>query len=86
MLQLLITYWLDLDPYLIPAVHHHPPYKSTLDHLLQLDSPVGLGLMLDEVKVLLSHCKCGRVMTKYSFLSHGCLRSTLEVIDLTLDD
>jgi hypothetical protein len=84
MLPLLITYSQDLDPYLIPAVHRRPPFKSTLDRLLELDSPAGIGITLGELSALLSRCECGRVMTKCSFLSHGC--STLEVIDLTLDD
>jgi len=84
MLPLLITYSQDLNLYLIPAVHCCPPFKSTLDHLLELDSLAGIGITLCELSALLSHCKCGRVMTKCSFLSHGC--STLEVIDLTLDD
>jgi hypothetical protein len=84
LLPLLISHLQDLDPYLIPPVHRRPPFKSTLDRLLELNSPAGVGLTLGKVVALLSHCECGRVMTKRSFRSHGC--STLEVIDLTLDD
>jgi len=74
----------DLDPYLLPTVHRRAPLKSTLDRLIALDSPAGVGLTLGDVIALLSRCECGRIMTKRSFASHAC--STLEVIDLTLDD
>lgn len=74
----------DLDPYLLPTVHRYAPLKSTLDCLIALDSPAGVGLTLGDVIALLSCCECGRIMTKCSFASHAC--STLEVIDLTLDN
>jgi hypothetical protein len=79
--MLLIIYQ-DLNPYLIPRVYQHPSFKSTLDRLIELDSPA--GLTLSEVAGLLSRRACGRIMTKCSFFHHAC--STVEVIDLTSDD
>ena len=77
---------------------HHMCPRSTLELLLELDSPSAVGLSPNQFKRLFSRCDdCSRIMTKRSFVDHVCLvqdiiphplieERRVDIVDLTEDD
>ncbi|KAF8835118.1 hypothetical protein BDN67DRAFT_984835 [Paxillus ammoniavirescens] len=69
------------------APKRQPGKINEFSMLMQLDAFNQPGLMVRQVKALLTKCQCGLIMTRRVYKEHDCvLEFDGEVIDLTGDD
>ncbi|KAL4068922.1 hypothetical protein V8B97DRAFT_2024582 [Scleroderma yunnanense] len=77
------------DPFVVTPTPKctQPVQLSPFTLLMKLDSFFKPGLMMKQLKALLTWCECGLIMTKWVYEVHECmLDSNCEVIDLTLEE
>ncbi|KAF9230625.1 hypothetical protein BU15DRAFT_83399 [Melanogaster broomeanus] len=78
----------DFDPFIFPPAPKRQPGKiSEFSMLMKLDAFNQPGLTVRQMKLLLTKCECGLIMTRRVYEEHDCvLDYERVVIDLTGDD